>query len=79
MDNQLGKDIQMALYGVATTVVKNLENGYTSTRQLPTFYLSGDTQGIVSESHAMMIVSDIFAPFESDTVEINYAVVKVES
>lgn len=34
-------------------------NGWTRTRQLPTFYLSARTQGIVSEAHAERIARAI--------------------
>ena len=45
----------MQLYGVQGTVTLSMEGGWQTTRQLPTFYLSADVQGITSADHAERI------------------------
>lgn len=46
----------------AIHAVANVSEGdWTSARQLPTFYLNGDVQGIVSADHACRVALDIVA------------------
>jgi hypothetical protein len=46
-------------------------DGWTSTRNLPTFYLDPRTQGIVSEDHAARIAHRMLAETAGDNAEIH--------
>lgn len=51
------------------------------TKQIPTFYLNADVQGIVDEKHAEQIAREIVCPIADDlqyeAVTVNLTVVKV--
>jgi hypothetical protein len=42
-------------YEISASVERQTEDGYTSVRALPTFYLHASVQGIVSVGHAQRI------------------------
>lgn len=66
------------MYAVRATYTKNLPNGYTANGQVPTFYLSERTQGIVSVEHARHIAADIlYTVRDDDGVVFNIYVDKV--
>lgn len=46
-------------YIIAASVTEVTPDGWTSTRELPTFILSADIQGIVDEDHARRIALDL--------------------
>jgi hypothetical protein len=48
-------------YAVTATLTRETAGGWEATRQLPTFYLDSDTQGIVSREHAERIARELFA------------------
>ena len=47
------------MYAVTANYEHTTPDGYTGSRQIPTFYLSENVQGIVSEAHAATIARDI--------------------
>jgi hypothetical protein len=47
------------MYAITATVEVDKLNGWTSTRQVPTFYLDERVQGIGSEDAARQIAQDI--------------------
>lgn len=49
----------MTMYAIAAAMNTTDEHGWTATRQLPTFFLNADTQGIVDADHAEKIAHDI--------------------
>jgi hypothetical protein len=50
-------------YIVQATVTRKGKDGYTTTRQVPTFYLNRNVQGIVSLDHARIVAESIIDPF----------------
>jgi hypothetical protein len=60
------------MYAVTATVT-TLTDGWTSTRQVPTFYLDENVQGIVSEDHAARVAADIIG----DRGEVHICAVKL--
>lgn len=53
----------MKLYAIQATITRELEGGWQSTRQLPTFYLNPRVQGILSPARAVEIARDLIDPF----------------
>jgi hypothetical protein len=51
------------MYAITATVTREQSNGYVSNRQVPTFYLAENVQGITSEEHARRIALAIIDPF----------------
>ena len=51
--------------------------GFLATRQLPTFYLHENVQGIVDEKHAETIAREIINPFNNDDLIMHVSAVKV--
>jgi hypothetical protein len=49
------------LYQITAQYVRN-DNGYTCSRQVPTFYLDSRVQGIVSVDHAEKIAREVIDP-----------------
>ena len=49
------------IYCIQATRTTTTTDGYTRTTQIPTFYLHGAVQGIVSEQHAESIARDMLA------------------
>ena len=43
--------------------LETMREGWSSSRQLPTFYLDPSVQGIISAEHAERVARDIFEPF----------------
>lgn len=63
----------MTMYAVTATATWThgaRDNEWQATRQLPTFYLDSDTQGIVSEEHARKIASEVFAWIPASIAEV---------
>jgi hypothetical protein len=51
------------VYAVAATISEHRDTaGWCRSRQVPTFYLSADAQGIVSTDHASRLAVDIIDP-----------------
>jgi hypothetical protein len=50
----------MRLYSVQGTITRTVD-GWTSTRQIPMFYLNSDVQGILTEEGAKRVADDIVA------------------
>lgn len=56
-------------YTVTATITKQTPHG-TITKQIPTFYLDSDVQGIVSAEHAKKIARTIIDPFDEHEVHV---------
>ena len=73
------------MYAVSGTLVYHTNDKYCVscdvTKQIPTFYLNADVQGIVDEKHAEQIAREIVCPIADDlqyeAVTVNLTVVKV--
>ena len=65
------------MYAVTATAVKHGDNGETTTRQVPTFYLDPRTQGIVDDKHAASIALDVLSTFHDEKVTFNIWVEEV--
>lgn len=50
----------MTMYAISANVENLTSDGYRASRQVPTFYLNSNVQGIVSAEHAEKIAEDIF-------------------
>lgn len=50
-------------YQIQATVART-EDGRTITKQIPTFYLHKDVQGIMDTDHAILIARQIIDPFQ---------------
>jgi hypothetical protein len=48
-------------YQVDATITRRDAEGWTSTRQIPTFYLNSDVQGMLSVEHARRVADDVIA------------------
>lgn len=58
------------LYRITATATRN-HSGWTTTKQLPTFVLDGDTLGIINHHHARKIARRLLDPFNGPhSVEI---------
>lgn len=49
----------MTTYAITAQYEHTTPDGYTGSRQIPTFYLDDRVQGIMSEQHAVSIARDI--------------------
>lgn len=49
----------MTMYAITAAINSFNDDGWISTRPLPTFYLDSNIQGIVDEDHATKIAHDI--------------------
>ena len=47
------------MYAITANYEHTTPDGYTGSRQIPTFYLDEHVQGIVDEAHAVNIARDI--------------------
>jgi hypothetical protein len=65
-------------FGIQATITKKQDNGYSTTKQIPFFYLYGNIQGIVSEEHAKKIAESILNPFEDENLVVSVFANKVE-
>lgn len=59
------------MYAITATVSRTTIDSWTSTRQVPTFYLDESVQGIVSAEHAEQIARGIIDPFGEYEVHVN--------
>lgn len=66
------------MYAVTATITRQ-KGEWQSTRQIPTFYLDPNVQGIVSDDHAARIVQDIINPYGDPDTAIAVKVVNVGS
>jgi len=60
----------MALYSITANVNKVNEEGWNVNRQIPTFYLDSDVQGITDAGHACGIARSILDPWAEYTVNV---------
>lgn len=51
------------MYEIISNICVKGKDGYVMHRNVPTFYLDANLQGIISESHACIIARDILDPF----------------
>lgn len=58
------------LYAISAAITETRDDNWTSSRQVPTFFLDGDVQGITSEDHAERIAKTIVDPFGRFATEI---------
>lgn len=67
-------------YAISVVVSRQLPDGWTRTRQLPTFFLDERVQGIVSKEHAEKIARNLIrdAMPDDDPAELVVSAVKVE-
>jgi hypothetical protein len=56
-------------YAITATITKRTPNG-TITKQISTFYLDSNVQGIVSAEHAEKIARTIIDPFDEHEVHV---------
>lgn len=73
----------MTLYAINATIVHHTNDAHCAstdvTKQIPTFYLNADVQGIVDEAHAEKIAREIILPveLEYESVTVHVTAVKV--
>ncbi len=65
------------MYAITATVTREQSNGYVSNRQVPTFYLAENVQGITSEEHARRIAQDVVNPLALPRVTVSVTAVKL--
>jgi hypothetical protein len=65
-------------YAVQGTIVHHTKDRYccsvTITKQIPTFYLNADVQGILNKDHAEKIAREIIYPIDSDYEDVEVRV-----
>lgn len=66
------------MYAIQSTVSRE-HNGWTHTRQNPTFYLDKNLQGIVNEKHAEAIAFDIINPLRDKNLTVTVSATYVGS
>lgn len=54
------------MYAITATALVSFPTGGTTTRQVPTFYLNADVQGIVNEAHAERIARGLLRTVLTD-------------
>lgn len=59
------------MYAITATISRTTTDDWTSTRQVPTFYLDESVQGIVNEEHAKRIAREIIDPFSEYAMHVN--------
>lgn len=64
------------MYVIQATVTK-LEGEYHCNRQIPTFFLNENIQGIISEEGAEKIARDIINPTSDPSIEVYIGVAKI--
>jgi len=64
------------MWAITATVTYYCE-GWQTTRQVPTFYLNENVQGILTEAHAKRITHTIINPFDDPDIETSITAVKV--
>lgn len=57
------------LYAITANIARE-ENGWSSSRQVPTFYLDENVQGILSIAHAVQVARDIIDPYNEHSVSV---------
>lgn len=65
---------EASLFAVTATYERKLPDGWTTSGQIPTFYLNPAVQGITSEDHARRIALDLLHCGTKDTDGITYHV-----
>jgi hypothetical protein len=65
------------LYQVMATIVYS-KNRRTTTKQIPTFYLNGDVQGVVDKKHAASIAMSIVDISDDPNVEVSVSVKEIK-
>ena len=55
-------EVMETRYAIGATVREYRDDGWTATRQIPTFYLDANVQGIMSEDQACIIARRILDP-----------------
>jgi len=68
----------MSAYAIQSSV-SIVVDGWTRTRQNPTFYLDKNVQGIVNEKHAEAIAFDIINPLRDENLTVNVSATYVGS
>lgn len=66
----------MKLYVVTANVHIKDKDGWIKTLDIPTFFLSKDIQGIVSEEHAKKIVEDMLNPTADSNIRVYSTIVE---
>lgn len=69
------------MYAITATVTRE-QNGWTCTRQVPTFYLDERAQGITDSEHAYRIAREIIDPLGTmtgDTREVDAPVLCIRA
>lgn len=56
------------LWRVQANIVRKDKDGWNVSRQIPTFFLDEDIQGIVSAEHAKKIAEDIINTFKDENI-----------
>lgn len=56
------------VFAVQATLVRNMGDGWTAVRQVPTFYLNGNVQGFTDEDGASKIAQTILNPTNDPTL-----------
>lgn len=69
----------MKLYVVTANVHIKDKDGWIKTLDIPTFFLSKDIQGIVSEEHAKKIVGDMLNPTADSNIRVSSSIVEIDS
>lgn len=49
----------MYMFAITATYSHKTADGYTGTRQIPTFYLHPNVQGVLNTGHAVRVARDI--------------------
>lgn len=71
------------MYAIRATITHTVDtqagraHGWTSSRQVPTFYLDENVQGITSEEHAERIALDVINPLQVQDWVISVTAVRV--
>jgi hypothetical protein len=68
----------MRFYSVQGTITRTVD-GWTSTRQIPMFYLNSDVQGILTVEGAKRVADDVVSTIVGrDTEGVEWALLVVE-
>lgn len=67
------------LWRVQANIVRKDKNGWNVLRQIPTFFLDEDIQGIVSAEHAKKIAEDIINTFKDEDIILSINVLPFQS
>lgn len=66
------------MYAIQATISFRTANGWDVSRQVPTFYLHKNVQGIVSEDHARRIAEDVITAALPDRTAVRCFITAVE-